>query len=319
VRAARSSCAPSSPHCNLGLLLNTTRSFATSPPSSPTPSPPLVLFNTAPANKRVGVLTLNAPSRLNALTVEMASELHTVLTTRVDYSEVGALVVTGAGRAFSAGGDFTFLRQRSEDSGPRNAALMRRFYDLFLSVRRDVPVPLIAAINGPAVGAGLCFALGMDLRVAAKSAKLGTTFVGIGLHPGLGCTHFLPRLVGPQVAARMLLTGELISGEQAAREGLVLEAVDDERDVLPRAVELGARIAAQAPVAVRGAVRSLRMGLDEGLDRALWREADAQSYSYSGPDLREGVEAVMAKRSPVWTQWETYGWGLGEGGRKASS
>jgi enoyl-CoA hydratase len=217
------------------------------------------------------------------------------------------VVFTGAGKAFSAGGDFDFLRERGGDSGSRNAALMRRFYSLFLSTRDTIPVPTLAAINGPAVGAGLCFAAGMDLRLAAKSARLGVTFVGIGLHPGMGSTHFLPRLIGPQLAARMLLTGELVSGEEAARMGLVLEAVED-AEVVPRTLALAARIAAQAPVAVRACVRTLRMHGDAGLDAALWREADAQSYCYSGPDLAEGVAAVAAKRAPVWTQHEEYGW-----------
>ncbi|MCV5262530.1 enoyl-CoA hydratase-related protein, partial [Escherichia coli] len=89
----------------------------------------------------------------------------------------------GAGKAFSAGGDFDFLRARSRDSGMRNAVIMRGFYSRFLRIR-DVPVPVIAAINGAAIGAGLCFALGADMRLAARSARLGVTFVGLGLHPG---------------------------------------------------------------------------------------------------------------------------------------
>lgn len=126
-----------------------------------------------------------------------------------------------------------------------------------------------------------------------------------GLHPGMGATHFLPRLVGPQLAARMCLTGETITGEEAARIGLVLEAVDD-AEVLPKTMALATRIASQAPVAVRSCVRSLRMQAEEGLDRSLWREADAQSYCYSGADLKEGVEAVAAKRKAGFVQYEKY-------------
>lgn len=219
----------------------------------------------------------------------------------------GAVVFTGAGRAFSAGGDFEFLQDRSRDSAARNAVLMRRYYDLYLSIRNTVPVPMLAAINGPAVGAGLCLSMAMDIRIAAKSAKMGVTFVGIGLHPGMGSTHFLPKLVGPQFANRMLLSGDLITGEEAARAGLVLEAVDDDH-VVTRTMELAKRMASQAPVAVRGCVRSLRMQADEGLDKALLREADAQSYCYSGQDMKEGVDAVMNKRKPSWVQYERYGW-----------
>jgi enoyl-CoA hydratase len=218
--------------------------------------------------------------------------------------QTNALVVTGAGKAFSAGGDFEFLNNRSNDTGMRNSVIMRSFYSKFLRIR-DLPIPVIAAINGPAIGAGLCFALGADLRIASKSAKLGITFVGLGLHPGMGATYFLPRLVGPQVAARLCLTGEVVTGEEAAKLGLVVEAVED-TEVLPKSLALASRIAEQAPIAVRSCVRSLRMQHDEGLDRALWREADAQSYCYSGVDLKEGVQAVAEKRKPGFVQRENY-------------
>lgn len=261
----------------------------------------LVLFEQV---GKVGVLTLNDPSKLNALTVKMGDSLAQVLES-IAYEKTNALVVRGAGRAFSAGGDFSFLNARAQDSGMRNSVIMRGFYDRFLTRIRSVPVPVVAAINGPAIGAGLGFALGADLRVAAKNAKMGITFVGLGLHPGMGTTFTLTKLVGPQLAARLALTGDVITGEEAARMGLVLEALEEDK-VVPRAMELADRIAAQAPVAVRSAVRSLRLLADEGMDRALWREADAQSYSYSGADLKEGVAATAGKRKPVWTQFEQY-------------
>jgi len=252
---------------------------------------------------KVGVLTLSAPG-LNALTVDMGREFARVLDA-IDWAATNVLILRGAGKAFSSGGDLDFLRARAVDSGGRNAQLMRNFYGMFLGRVREVPVPTIAAIHGSAVGAGLCLAVGCDLRIAAKTAKMGVSFTAIGLHPGMGSTHMLPRLVGPQLAARLCLTGELISGEEAARIGLVLEAVE-EAQVMPAALALAQRIAANAPVAVRGAVRSLRLQSEEGLDRSLWREADAQSYCYAGPDLLEGVEAVAGKRRPAFTQAEGY-------------
>jgi enoyl-CoA hydratase/carnithine racemase len=252
----------------------------------------------------VALLTLTRPASLNALTVAMGDEFEAALR-GLDYSAARAVVVTGAGRAFSAGGDLAFLRARAASTGSKNAAVMRAFYDRFACALRRCPVPTLAAINGHAVGAGLCLAVAADLRVAARSAKLSISFVGIGLHPGMGATYWLPQLVGPQQAARLCLTGEAVSGEEAARIGLVLEAVDD-AEVLPRTLALARRIAAQAPVAVRGTARSLRLQADADLDAALAREADAQSYCYSGPDLLEGVEAVAAKRAPVWRQYESY-------------
>jgi enoyl-CoA hydratase len=279
------------------------RPLSTAAGAAAAPSEQQQLVTTRITPDGVAVVTLNDPKRLNALTVDMGAAFQAALR-GIDWAAANAVVLTGAGRAFSAGGDLAFLTARSRDSPSRNAQIMRSFYERFVvTLRREVPVPVIAAINGPAIGAGLCLALGCDLRVAGAGAALGITFVGIGLHPGMGATHFLPRLVGPQVAARMCLTGETITGEEAARLGLVLEAVPGAPDdVLPRALDLAGRIAAQAPVAVRTATRTLRLAGDDGLDRALWREADAQAQCYAGPDLAEGVAAVAAKRRPSWRE-----------------
>jgi len=162
---------------------------------------------------------------------------------------------------------------------------------------------MIAAINGPAVGAGLCLALACDVRVASPAARMGVTFIGLGLHPGMGCTHFLPLAVGQQVAARMMLTGELVTGEQALREGLVA-ALDE--DAEGAAVALASKMAAQAPVAVRTCLRSIRTAQDAGLEAALWREADAQAHCYAGVDYKEGLRALNARprEKPAFTQYE---------------
>ena len=251
---------------------------------------------------RTAVVTLNDPTRLNALTVPMAAALSAALAV-VDYSVVNALVLTGAGRAFSAGGDFKFLAERAAATPPHNAATMRAFYASFLGAMRRVPVPTLAALNGPAIGAGACLALTCDLRVTSATAKIGFTFTGLGLHPGMGATYLLPRLVGHQQAARLLLSSEVISGEEAARIGLVLHATPDDAGVLPYTMGLAARIAAQAPVATRGTVRTLRTQCDAGIDAALWAEADAQAQCYAGADFAEGLAAVVAKRPPVWGQY----------------
>jgi len=213
--------------------------------------------------------------------------------------DIRAVVVTGNGRAFSAGGDLDFLRDRHHDKPANNAPIMRAFYDGFLCVR-TLPVPVIAAINGHAVGAGLCFALACDIRIAAAKAKLGVTFVGLGLHPGMASTHFLPKIVGPQVASQLLLTGELISGTEAEKKGVVAEAVEGE--VMERAMEMANQMAKAGPIAVQTCVRTLRNAQDEGLERAVWREADAQAQTYASQDLLEGVNAVAEKRTPEFTR-----------------
>jgi enoyl-CoA hydratase/carnithine racemase len=268
-------------------------SIATSAPT------PLVTFSLT--QSRVAIVTLNDPRRLNALTLDVAAALRVALD-QVEESQAGAVVLTGAGRAFSAGGDLNFLRARAAESPARNAPLMRSFYQAFLGPIRGTRVPIIAAVNGPAVGAGFGIALACDLRVAARDAQLGAAFTTLGLHPGMGTTFFLPRLANnSQVATRMLLTGELISGEDARRDGIVLDAVEAGQ-VLPAALALAERIAAAGPVAVRTTLRTLRTQADAaGLEAALWREADAQAQCYATSDLAEGVEAVAAKRKPSFT------------------
>lgn len=249
------------------------------------------------ARTGVAVLSLNRPERLNALTVSMGASFEAAVTALGTEPDLRAVVLTGEGRAFSAGGDLDFLERRAAAGPQENAEEMRAFYRRFLALR-SLPVPALAAVNGPAIGAGLCLALACDLRVCARNAKLGLTFVGLGLHPGMGATHLLPTLVGHQTASRLLLTGDVIDGDEALRLGLVAEAVDTE-DVLPRTLELARRMAAAGPVAVRSTVRSLRMLADEGLERALWREADAQAHCYSTADLRSGIEAVRTKSKAV--------------------
>jgi len=262
----------------------------------------VVVERTGPEG-RVAVVRLNRPDKLNAMTTELGDAFaEAVQTLNSEAETLGAVVVTGAGKAFSAGGDLQFLRDRHVDQPSRNAPIMRTFYQRFLCVR-SLPVPVIAAINGPAIGAGLCFALACDVRIAAPKAKMGLTFTALGLHPGMGATHFLPSIVGPQVASELLLTGKVIQGDEAARCGLIARTAEDP---LQAAVESASAMASAGPVAVRTTVRSLRMRQDVGLEQALQREADAQAQCYASKDYAEGVEAVAEKRAPKFSQFDHY-------------
>eukprot|EP00041_Stephanoeca_diplocostata_P013573 m.238329 g.238329 ORF g.238329 m.238329 type:complete len:182 (+) comp19388_c0_seq6:560-1105(+) len=145
-------------------------------------------------------------------------------------------------------GDMKFLKDRTESDALSNAETMRAFYERFLCVR-SLDVPTIAAINGHAIGAGLCVACACDIRVCATTAKMGWTFVGLGLHPGMAATHFTPQIIGHQQAARWLLTGDTFTGDEAVAMGLVVEATESER-VVPRALELADTIARQGGDAV---------------------------------------------------------------------
>ena len=247
----------------------------------------------------VAVVTLNAPERLNAMTVEMGQAFEATVGSlrQLPPTELKAVVVTGAGRAFSAGGDLDWLMERHRDAPTNNAKIMRDFYGRFLSVRR-LEVPVVAAIQGPAIGAGFAVACACDLRVAAPSAKMGITFVGLGLPPGMGSTHWLPSIVGPQIANALVLTGDVVDGTEAARLGLVLRTADDPLD---DALSLAGRVATQAPLAVRASVRAMRLVQEEGLEAALRREADSQASAYGSADLAEGVTALKERRKPTFT------------------
>jgi enoyl-CoA hydratase len=249
-------------------------------------------------NSTVAVLTFNTPHNLNALTVETgeAFEKKIAELKDLDTSKLRCVVLTGTGKAFSAGGDLQFLAARGKDTPLGNTLAMRDFYRRYLSLR-TLPVPVIAAINGPAIGAGFALSLACDVRIVADDARVGLTFAMLGIHPGMGSSHFLPYLIGHEKAAKLLLTGCVITGKEAHGLGVALESVPKDK-VVSSALALAHQIASASPVAVRGTTRTLRMRAEVGLDQALQREADSQAHGYAMPDLIEGLEAVKAKRPP---------------------
>ncbi|XP_023326237.1 3-hydroxybutyryl-CoA dehydratase-like protein, mitochondrial [Eurytemora carolleeae] len=248
-------------------------------------------------DQKIAVITLNNPSKLNALTEPMGDQL-TAHVTELKNKTIRAAIITGAGKAFSAGGDLDWLLQRHRDTPDNNIQIMQQFYQRFL-VLRTLEVPIIAAINGAAVGAGFCLALGgADIRVASSQAKMGLTFTKLGLHPGMAATHFLPQLAGPQVAAELLLTGRLVTAGEAVSMGLVARQADD---ALEASLTIARDICNSAPIAVRTTLETLRSKQDLGLDQAYRREATAQAECYPSQDLKEGVTALQEKRKPVFT------------------
>ena len=251
----------------------------------------------------VVTLTFNDPARLNAMTEAMGEAFRAAITELAADASLRAVVLTGAGRAFSAGGDFAMIEARAAQgaaNGPSGRGQirdgMRAFYQLFLSVR-DVPCPVIAAINGPAIGAGLCVALACDVRIAASDAKLGLNFTQLGLHPGMGATWTLPRLVGDARAAEILFSSQPFSGERAAEIGLVSRAVAA-AEVLPAARALAAEFAAAAPLAVRGVKRALRRSAEASLEDQLSFEAQEQAACFESRDVQEGLAAARERRPP---------------------
>jgi enoyl-CoA hydratase/carnithine racemase len=242
------------------------------------------------------VLTLDRPDNRNSMTPELlAAFAAAVAEARAD-ADARCVVITGTGRCFSAGADFRSAVQRTEASRlphERSYAM----YAPFLSVL-DLEVPVIAALNGHAVGGGFGLALLCDLRVAAAEGRYGANFVRLGLHPGMAITYLLPRLIGAAAAAELLFTGRLVDGAEALRLGLASRVVPAV-DVLPVALELAREIAQNAPLAVRLTKQSLRRSLEWDPRSAARHEALLQAETLDTEDAEHGIAALLRKQPPT--------------------
>jgi enoyl-CoA hydratase/carnithine racemase len=243
----------------------------------------------------IATITLNRPDQRNSMSTELLDAFAVAVERARSDAEMRCLIVTGTGNCFSAGAD---LRGSVQRGGAQQVAHERSYamYQPFLSLL-DVEVPVIAALNGHAVGGGFGLALVCDLRVAARGSRYGANFTRLGFHPGMGITYLLPRIAGVQRAAELLFSARLISGEEMVEYGLALEAVESAQ-VGNRAGELAATIAANAPIAMRMTKRSLYEGLGWQVKNGAFREAFAQSISLMSEDANEGMSALLEKREP---------------------
>lgn len=246
----------------------------------------------------VVLLTLDNPSQRNAMSDEMTASWVRALTELRADRTVRVVVVTGAGSAFSSGGDLGWLASEPDASVDALRDRMLPFYRAWLTIR-SLEVPTIAAINGPAIGAGLCLPLACDLRYAAEGARMGVPFTKLGLHPGMAGTFSLPDVVGPTAARDLFLTGRLVQGAEAVRLGLV-SAVWPAESFLDEVLAVADQIAANAPVATRLTTLALRQQHSD-LETALQWEALAQPVTMATEDLQEGIRAAQAKRAPEFT------------------
>jgi enoyl-CoA hydratase len=241
-------------------------------------------------------ITLNRPDKQNAMTAAMGRAIASAVDRINAATQPRVVLIEGAGRAFCAGGDFSLIEENSRRTPEDNRRAMLEFYGSYLSVLQ-LRTPTVAVLHGATVGAGLCLALACDLRLAATEAKLGANFVRVGLHPGMGATLLLPRVVGPARATELLLTGKLVDGAHAERIGLVHQAVA--RDQLRALVsETAEALASAAPIAVAQTKATLRESLLRDLPSALAREAAAQAIDFCTTDLREAVAAFRDGRRP---------------------
>ncbi len=239
-------------------------------------------------------LTLNRPDALNAFTVEMKEELLAALKDAARDKGVRAVILTGAGRAFSAGQD---LKERQGADVPDLGTELRLRYNPLVLAMRRLEKPIIGAINGVAAGAGCSIALACDLRIAADNASFIEVFGRVGLVPDTGSSWFLPRLVGYARAAEMVFTSEPVEAATAERIGLVNRVVPADQ-LMTEANGLAGRLAKAAPLALALAKRGLNRALETSLDEALEYEAQLQAIAGRSADHREGVAAFVEKRAP---------------------
>lgn len=257
-------------------------------------------------NSKIGTITLNSPSSHNALTVEMASEFKSTvqqvksMITKNDIN-VQIVILKGAGSNFSAGGDLKWLKALKNNPVHINSDIMYDFYTSYLCIR-DIPVPIIASIDGYAIGAGACLALATDLRVMSSTAKIGFNFVKLGIHPGMGGSHYLPIVAGEAKAKEIMLIGDTMTAEEAKEAGIANRTSTQTGQKFAAEVEdLATQISSHHPLALRSMVRTLRMREDAmhgGLEAALRREAYAQSLCFAKSDWGEGLDAAVERRQP---------------------
>jgi enoyl-CoA hydratase len=247
----------------------------------------------------VVVLTLALPERRNAMTGELTEAWGAAIGSLKDDPSVRAVVVTGEGSAFCSGGDLSWIAESPDLTVDVIRARMLPFYRAWLQIR-DLEVPTIAAVNGHAIGAGLCLALACDLRYAASGAKLSAPFTSLGMHAGMAATWLLPEAVGLPIARELLFTGRAVAADEALRLGLV-NGVFEADNLLEAAVDVACRIAANGPVAVRLTAAGLRNGGHSSIEAALQYEALAQPVTFASADLAEGLAAAKERRAPKFT------------------
>ncbi len=264
--------------------------------SSPDALPNLAHLRLERPSEGVALLTLDNPDMRNAMSDEMTDSWVRAIDALAADPSVRAVVVTGEGSAFCSGGNTSWIASEPDASVDRLRSRMLPFYRAWLSIRR-LEVPTIAAVNGAAIGAGLCLALACDIRYAADGAKLGLPFNKLGMHAGMAGTWLLPNVVGAAHARDLLLTGRVVEADEALRLGLVSRVIGGD-GFLDEVLATAAGIAATAPIASRLTKIALADGGHADFEAALQWEALAQPLTLATADLQEGIAAAREKRAP---------------------
>jgi enoyl-CoA hydratase len=245
---------------------------------------------------RIATITVNRPDKLNALNDATIAELGVAIDVAVEDAAVGAVILTGAGRAFVAGADISELASQSPLEAQRRArdgqAVFRRF--------ETSPKPVIAAVNGFSLGGGCELAMACHVRIASEKAKFGQPEAKLGIVPGFGGSQRLPRLVGRGAALKLLLTGDMIDATEAHRLGLANEVVPAEQ-LMDRARALATTMLANGPLALEGCIDAVNRGLDTTLEEGCRIESDLFGVLSATADMREGMQAFLEKRPATFT------------------
>jgi enoyl-CoA hydratase len=242
--------------------------------------------------ENVGTLTINRPDKLNAISNELTAELHTLLSELEKDEELKALIITGAGdKAFVAGADIKELADRDARIGRR----VSRERQAVFSRIENLPVPVIAAVNGYALGGGLEIALACNIRLCSEKAQFGAPEVKLGIIPGDGGTQRLPRLVGLGRAMEMILTGDFIDAQEAYRIGLVNKVFPHE-ELMDKAMELAQKIASRPPLAVKYAKEAVNRSQEGDAASGFALESYLHALTCTTEDKKEGVAAFLEKR-----------------------
>ena len=245
----------------------------------------------------VGKITLNRPDKYNSFVREMALGVQKKLDDCRSDETIRCILITGAGKAFSAGQD---LKEATDPKGPAIEEIVRKHYNPIIRKIREIEKPVIAAVNGVAAGAGANIALACDLVVASRSASFIQAFSKIGLIPDSGGTYFLPRLIGLPKATALMMTGETISAKKAETLGMIYSVYDD-AEFESKSLELAKSIAAMPTKGLGNIKKLLNQSLHNSLDDQLNLEAETQALSAKSEDHQEGIQAFLEKRIPQFT------------------
>lgn len=241
----------------------------------------------------VAKITLNSPAKLNAFEVTLINDLINAMQEADEDPNVKVIVLTGAGKAFCAGGDVSYMQSMNLDSAYDYVKIGKRLVDSMTLTSK----PIIAAVNGFAVGAGLSLALLSDIVIASDKAVFGAAFINIGLMPDCGLLYYLPRVVGLRAAKELTLTGRNFDAQEALRLGVVNQVV--EADKLEETVEKLSKKMAAGPAAAMALTKSvMNSGLDMNIDTLMNSEALAQAMLIVSADAQEGADAFLTKRKP---------------------